>query len=226
MENQENQESTVTYNDVDLARALRSSDEQIRSSLALAIECEEAAHNEAHKNWQTELKKVQAEITEIEAFNAQNPASEKPLPVLPIEPVIDLNKRRGCYFVEFEDVDHELSEENAPQTVKYDDENFIKRIRPATKARTPEQIAATLRDRFKKLRAEKVANITVDVDGMVFDGDETSQQRMARSILVMNDTEQITWILSDNTPASVTKAQLELALRKAGEAQTQLWSQS
>lgn len=96
--------------------------------------------------------------------------------------------------------------------------------KPAVKS-VEEILAPYNRTLFKKLRAEKVANITVDVDDMVFDGDETSQQRMARSILVMNDTEQITWILSDNTPAQVTKAQLELALRKAGEAQTQLWSQ-
>lgn len=96
--------------------------------------------------------------------------------------------------------------------------------KPSVKS-VEEVLAPYARTLFKKLRAEKVANITVGVDGMVFDGDETSQQRMARSILVMNDTEQITWILSDNTPASVTKAQLELALRKAGEAQTQLWSQ-
>ena len=221
----ETTESTATYNDVLLAFSLRHSAEQIRSLLTLAIECEEAAHSELYKLWQSEFEKVQAEIAEIETLNAQDPASEKPLPLLPIEPVIDLTKRRACYFVDVEDVDHELSESDTPETVVFDDEQFIKRIRPATKARTPEQIAATLRDRFKKLRAAKVANIKVDVDGMVFDGDETSQQRMARSILVMNDKEQITWILSDNTPAPVTKAQLELALRKAGEVQTELWSQ-
>lgn len=97
--------------------------------------------------------------------------------------------------------------------------------KPAVKS-VEEVLAPYDRTLFKKQRAEKVANITVDVDGMVFDGDETSQQRMARSILVMNDSEQITWILSDNTKAEVTKAQLETALRKAGEAQTALWSQS
>ena len=40
---------------------------------------------------------------------------------------------------------------------------------------------ATL-ERLRAERAEAVSKITVTVDGMVFDGDETSQERMARTI--------------------------------------------
>ena len=77
-------------------------------------------------------------------------------------------------------------------------------------------------------RAEAVAALTVEVDGMVFDGDEKAQERMSRTITAatatgasMDDT--TTWVLHDNTVATVTIKQLAAALRLAGEAQTALW---
>lgn len=63
----------------------------------------------------------------------------------------------------------------------------------------------------------------VTVGDKVFDGDETSQTRMARSIVAMTDTETVLWVLADNTPVQVTKAELTEALRLAGEEQTRLW---
>lgn len=220
----QNPKITATYNDVHLAISLRHSTEQIRSVLTLAIECEEAAHNQAHKEWQTELKKVQAELTEIKEFNAQNPQNEKPLPLLPIEPVIDLNTRRACYFVELEEVDHELSDIDSPEAVVFDDVLFIKRTRPATKARTPEQIEATLRERFKVNRTDKVKNITVEVDGLIFDGDETSTERMNQRIQIMSDTDTFNWTLADNNVHEVTKQQLFKAFKLAVEEQSKLWN--
>ena len=73
-------------------------------------------------------------------------------------------------------------------------------------------------------RAEYVSKIVVEVDGMQFDGDETSQDRMARSIVALNDGETVQWVLADNTIAQVTKEQLREALRKSGEAQTAIWA--
>ena len=74
-----------------------------------------------------------------------------------------------------------------------------------------------------------VAAITVTVDGMVFDGDEVSQERLARTVTAatatgasMDDT--TTWVLHDNTVEQVTIRQLATALRLAGEAQTALWT--
>ena len=93
---------------------------------------------------------------------------------------------------------------------------------------TPEEIAATELAQAKAERAEAVASITVEVDGMVFDGDEKAQERMARTVTAalatgasMDDT--TTWVLHDNTVAQVTVRQLATALRMAGEAQTALW---
>ena len=89
---------------------------------------------------------------------------------------------------------------------------------------TAEELAEQALAQAKVERAEAVAKIVVEVDGMKFDGDETSQGRMARSAVAMNDEETIVWVLHDNAIAQVTKAQLLQALRLAGEEQTRLWT--
>lgn len=96
---------------------------------------------------------------------------------------------------------------------------------PMTEA---EQAQADL-DSAKATRATKVDALTVTVAGMVFDADETSQNRMARVVsgaqalgVDMNTTTQI-WVLADNTVATPTVAQLAQALKLAGEKQSELW---
>ena len=81
----------------------------------------------------------------------------------------------------------------------------------------------------KAERAAAVSRITVTVDGMVFDGDETSQERMSRTITAALATGEdmsatTTWVLADNTVAQVSITQLAQALRAAGEQQTKLWT--
>lgn len=92
----------------------------------------------------------------------------------------------------------------------------------AANAAAAEQAA---RDRAKQQRADAVAAIKVDVDGMTFDGDETSQGRIARAILAMEaaGTTSTPWTLSNNTTVAVTSTQLRQVLVKAGLAQTALW---
>lgn len=94
---------------------------------------------------------------------------------------------------------------------------------------TAEELAEQALTAAKAERAAAVASITVTVDGMVFDGDETAQERMARTVTAatatgasMDDT--TTWVLHDNTVAQVSIRQLATALRLAGEAQTALWT--
>jgi biopolymer transport protein ExbD len=94
---------------------------------------------------------------------------------------------------------------------------------------TPEELAAQALAQAKAERAEAVSKITVEVDGMVFDGDEVAQERMARTVTAatatgasMDDT--TVWVLHDNTVATPTIRQLATALRMAGEAQTALWT--
>lgn len=99
--------------------------------------------------------------------------------------------------------------------------------------KAPEKPAEVLAEeelaKAKAERAAAVAAITVEVDGMVFDGDETAQERMARTVTAatatgasMDDT--TVWVLHDNTVATPTIRQLATALRMAGEAQTALWT--
>lgn len=95
---------------------------------------------------------------------------------------------------------------------------------------TEDELAAIALEQAKAQRADAVSKITVEVDGMIFDGDETSQTRMGRTVAaaiaegVDLDTETRTWVLADNTVASVTVRQLTRALRLAGDAQTALWT--
>ena len=95
---------------------------------------------------------------------------------------------------------------------------------------TAEEVKAQALAQAKTERAEAVSKITVAVDGKTFDGDETAQTRMGRTIAaavalgVDLTTEKRTWVLADNSVAEVTIAQLAEALRLAGDAQTELWT--
>ena len=97
----------------------------------------------------------------------------------------------------------------------------------------PEKPAEVLAEeelaKAKTERAAAVAALTVEVDGMLFDGDEKAQERMARTVTAATATGEgmdatTTWVLHDNTVATVTIRQLASALRMAGEAQTALWT--
>lgn len=76
----------------------------------------------------------------------------------------------------------------------------------------------------KAEREDYVKRIVVEVDGMMFDGDEVSQDRMARSIIALDLGEKVQWVLADNSIKKVSRSQLREALRKAGTAQTAIWS--
>lgn len=91
---------------------------------------------------------------------------------------------------------------------------------------TPEEVAAQELEEAKRLRAQQVASIKVEVDGMTFDGDETSQSRMARALEVANITgmQSTVWVLADNTVAEVTVAQMQQALSKAMLEMGELWT--
>lgn len=95
---------------------------------------------------------------------------------------------------------------------------------------TPEELEAQELEQAKVERAGAVSKIIVEVDGMWFDGDETAQTRMGRTISaamalgVDINTEKRIWVLADNTIAEPTIAQLAKALELAGNEQTRLWT--
>lgn len=100
---------------------------------------------------------------------------------------------------------------------------------PPAPPKTPEQLAEDVRSAKKKDRADYVAGIKVTTaSGRTFDGDETSQNRMARAIVGLsaqpqNPVPTITWVLADNTPVQVTAAELTEALALSGAAQAAVW---
>ena len=93
---------------------------------------------------------------------------------------------------------------------------------PPVPEKTPEQ----LREIAKAARASAVEAITVTTAaGNTFDGDETSQTRMSRAILVLSTGAAATvpWVLADNTVIQATAAELTEALALAGAEQARFW---
>lgn len=87
-----------------------------------------------------------------------------------------------------------------------------------------ELIEAEALAKAKQERASEVDRLTVEVEGMVFDADETSQARMSVAASSMTDDETNVWVLHDNSVVQVTKAQLLQACRLARIAQSAVWT--
>lgn len=89
-----------------------------------------------------------------------------------------------------------------------------------------EEIAAQELVEAKRERAAQVAAITVEVDGMLFNGDETSQDRMTRALQVAEITgmESTNWVLANDQVATVTVAQMKQALAKSMLTQGSYWT--
>ena len=93
----------------------------------------------------------------------------------------------------------------------------------------PPKTEAQLREEWKASRAAAVEAIKVTTtSGNEFDGDETSQGRMARAIIALQaaGVESVTWVLADNSVIQATVAELSEALALAGAAQAALWVQN
>lgn len=112
---------------------------------------------------------------------------------------------------------------DAPDDVQpgwlYDGNTFTA---PTVPEKTPEQ----LRDQAKATRAAAVEVITVTTAaGNTFDGDETSQTRMSRAVLVLSTGAALSvpWVLADNTVIQASAAELAEALALAGAEQARLW---
>ena len=95
---------------------------------------------------------------------------------------------------------------------------------------TPEEQATAELAKAKEVRADAVSKIVVEVDGMLFNGDEVAQNRMGRTVSAATalgvdlDTTTQIWVLADDTVAQPTIKQLARALQLAGAGQTKLWT--
>ena len=82
------------------------------------------------------------------------------------------------------------------------------------------------REAAKAARAVAVDNIKVTTQaGNTFDGDEMSQARMSRAVLVLSTgaAASVPWVLADNTVIQADAVELTEALALAGAAQAALW---
>lgn len=82
------------------------------------------------------------------------------------------------------------------------------------------------RKEFKKNRQELLENFEVTHDGVIYQADEVSQDRMARAIVAMETfpaETTINWIAKDNSIHSLTRADLQAMLGLAGTAQANIW---
>ena len=94
---------------------------------------------------------------------------------------------------------------------------------PPVQPATPEQ----LREIAKAARAIAVDNIKVTTQaGNTFDGDENSQARMSRAVLVLSTgfANEVPWVLADNSVIQADAAELTEALALSGQAQSALWT--
>lgn len=104
----------------------------------------------------------------------------------------------------------------------------LRELSDAEKQAHQDAQVAQAQQQTKDKRDEAVSSIRVTTStGKVFDGDETSQTRMARAVVALQaagQTETL-WVLADNTPATVSLDELAEALALAGAEQTRLWVQ-
>ena len=77
---------------------------------------------------------------------------------------------------------------------------------------------------WKQQRQEAVDAIIVEHKGKKFQGDEVSQDRIARAILSLSDGDTINWVAYDNTEVELTKTDLQTILTQAREQQNLIWN--
>lgn len=87
--------------------------------------------------------------------------------------------------------------------------------------RTDDTYLATVK---KSNRQVLVDSIEVEYNGILYQGDETSQGRMSRAINGLpDDTTTISWKASNNSSQELTRVDLKEILFLAGQEQTRIW---
>lgn len=133
-----------------------------------------------------------------------------------------LNKYEG-ELTAYQDLEGEALEQAVEPTAPTEPAPL--RFEPVTMEQVKARLSHELEVQNKAKRQSEVNNIVIEVDGLLFDGDETSQTRMDRAARTMEKQGQKTqpWKMSNNEFHDVTADQLTRAILAAGQKQTELW---
>lgn len=75
----------------------------------------------------------------------------------------------------------------------------------------------------KEARDKSINELSISFNGKIFQADETSQIRMLKAILSLENNESIQWITKDNQIVTLTKEQLTNIFKKIIKEQTNIW---
>lgn len=104
------------------------------------------------------------------------------------------------------------------------DSNYDYKIENSKVIKIERTDEAYLKSIGKSNRLVSVSNIEVEYKGVIYQGDETSQDRMSRAINGLPDnTTIIPWKAKDNSSQLLTRIDLKEILFLAGQEQTKIW---
>lgn len=227
-----NKLNEVTYDYVESRRGRRLSDDIVRSALVDAIAWEDfAVNHDGYIQWLEDLERWQGEepqgvgYDDSDIFAGEHRAwfDRKPQ-----RPVIDVANRRAVYFEDVEQIDLTLSVISGEPTITYDDETFVKHIKPTTSTKPKEEIAAINGKAAIVTRHEAIySNLPTakgDIDvGQGKDGIYGISNIMsaisAYNTGMMGPVLEVNWIMSDNSVVTLTIEELnqisaDFSLRK------------
>lgn len=227
-----NKPNEVTYDYVESRCGRRLSDDIIRSTLVDAITWEDfAVNHDGYIQWLEDLERWKgeepqgADYDDSDVFAGEHRAwfDRKPQ-----RPVIDMANRRAVYFEEVEQVDLTLSVISGEPTITYDEETFVKHIKPTTSPKPKEEIAeingkAAIVTRHETIYSN-LPTVKGDIDvGQGKDGIYGISNIMsaisAYNTGMMGPVLEVNWIMSDNSVVTLTIEELnqisaDFSLRK------------
>ena len=104
------------------------------------------------------------------------------------------------------------------------DSNYTYKVENGEVVKTERTDEIYLKQISKANRTTLVENIEVEYNGVVYQGDETSQDRMSRAINGLpDDVTTISWKAKDNSSQELNRLDLKEILFLAGQEQTRIW---
>ena len=104
------------------------------------------------------------------------------------------------------------------------DSNYTYKVENGGVVKTERTDEIYLKQISKANRTTLVENIEVEYNGTIYQGDETSQDRMSRAINGLpDDVTTISWKAKDNSSQELTRLDLKEILFLAGQEQTRIW---